>query len=194
MPNPTGRGLFAQRFIEENPLVPAEEEGRLNDPVLRENFVERVFCYHRWRRLNQTRTSRKALIDFHAQHKFLLLAHSRSHYQELGRLVAESKKYSPRELMANYGTLFMEALKFKATVRKHVNVLQHLAGYFKKQISKEERQELVGVIQDYHQGFTPLIVPLTLIMHYVRLHQVSYLIDQVYLSPHPKELMLRNHV
>ena len=88
----------------------------------------------------------------------------------------------------------MEALKTKATARKHVNVLQHLAGYFKKHLSSQERQELVEVIQDYHQGFTPLIVPLTLIVHYVKLHQINYLRDQVYLTPHPKELMLRNHV
>lgn len=194
IPNPTGRGLFAQRFIEKNPLVPVEEEGRLNDPVLRENFVERVFCYQRWRMVNQPRMSRRALVEFHTQHKFLLLAHSQTHYQKLGRLVADSKKYSPGELMVEYGTLFMEALKTKATARKHVNVLQHLAGYFKKHLASRERQELVQVIQDYYQGFTPLIVPLTLIVHYVKLHQITYLLDQVYLTPHPKELMLRNHV
>jgi len=194
MPNTKGRGLFAATFIDRNPLVPVEEEGRLNDPALRENFVERVFCYHRWRMLTQSRLSRRALIAFHAQHKFLLLAHSQSHYQKLGRLVADSKQYAPREVMSEYGTLFMEALKIKATTRKHVNVLQHLAGYFKKQLVSLERQELVQVIQDYHNGFTPLIVPLTLIMHYVRLHQIKYLLDQVYLNPHPKELMLRNHV
>ncbi|MDA0739343.1 MAG: DUF523 and DUF1722 domain-containing protein [Nitrospirae bacterium] len=194
MPNPHGRGLFAQRFIENNPLIPVEEDGRLNDPILRENFVERVFCYQRWRLLNQTRVSRRALIDFHTRHKFLLLAHGRTHYQKLGQLVANSKKYSPSELMAEYGTLFMEALKVKVTTRKHVDVLQHLAGFLKKELSREERQELVEVIEDYHRGLTPLIVPLTLIVHYVRIHQISYLLDQVYLTPHPKELMLRNHV
>jgi uncharacterized protein YbgA (DUF1722 family)/uncharacterized protein YbbK (DUF523 family) len=194
MPNPHGRGLFAQRYIECNPLIPVEEDGRLNDPVLRENFVERVFCYQRWRLLNHARVSRRALVEFHTKHKFLLLAHGRTHYQKLGRLVAESKKYSPSELMTQYGTMFMEALKTKTTTRKHVDVLQHLAGFLKKQLSRDERQELVEVIEDYHRGLTPLIVPLTLIVHYVRIHQVSYLLDQVYLTPHPKELMLRNHV
>lgn len=194
MPNPHGRGLFAQRYIENNPLIPVEEDGRLNDPVLRENFVERVFCYQRWRLLNHTRVSRRGLVEFHTKHKFLLLAHGRTHYQKLGCLVADSKKYSPSDLMTEYGTLFMEALKTKATTRKHVDVLQHLAGFLKKQLSREERQELVEVIEDYHRGLTPLIVPLTLIVHYVRIHQVRYLLDQVYLTPHPKELMLRNHV
>jgi len=194
MPNRQGRGLFAHTYIERNPLVPIEEDGRLNDPVLRENFVERVFCFHRWRRLNQSRASRRALIEFHTQHKFLLLAHSRPHYQKLGRLVADSKHSAPRELMAEYGTLFMEALQTKATTRKHVNVLQHLAGYVSKHLQRAERQALVEVIQDYHRGLTPLIVPLTLMTHYVRLHQINYLLDQIYLRPHPKELMLRNHV
>ena len=194
MPNRKGNGLFARQFIDKNPLVPVEEEGRLNDPTIRENFVVRVFCFHRWRVLNQQKMSRRALIQFHAQHKFLLLAHSRSHYQKLGRLVANSKQYSPTELTFEYGTLFMDAFKTKATVRKHVNVLQHLSGYFKKHLSSPERHELSMVIQDYHRGLTPLIVPMTLILHYVRLYQVDYLLDQVYLNPHPKELMLRNHV
>lgn len=194
MPNRKGVGLFAQAFMDEFPLIPVEEEGRLNDPGLRENFIERVFCYHRWRMLTQSRVSHRALVEFHTQHKFLLLAHSRPHYQKLGRLVADSKTYALTDLVWEYGTLFMDALKNKATVRKHVNVLQHLTGYFKKHLSGQQRHELVEVIQDYHHGLTPLIVPLTLIVHYVRLHQISYLLDQVYLNPHPKELMLRNHV
>lgn len=194
MPHRKGVGLFAQAFMDQFPLIPVEDEGRLNDPALRENFVERVFCYHRWKMMNQSRMSRGALAEFHKQHKFLLLAHSRPHYQKLGRLVADSKTYALTDLLWEYGTLFMDALKNKATVRKHVNVLQHLTGYFKKHLSGQQRQELVEVIQDYHHGLTPLIVPLTLIVHYVRLHQISYLLDQVYLNPHPKELMLRNHV
>lgn len=194
MPNRMGRGIFAKWFIERNPLIPVEEDGRLNDPVLRENFVERVFCYHRWRLLTQSRVSRRALVEFHTQHKFLLLSHGRPHYQKLGQLVADSKQYSPTELVKTYGPLFMEALQIKATTRKHVDVLQHLAGFLKKHLSPDERQEVVGVIEDYHRGLTPLIVPLTLIVHYVRLHQIKYLLDQVYLTPHPRELMLRNHV
>ena len=112
----------------------------------------------------------------------------------MGRLVADSKSHTSHALMTQYGTLFMEALTTKTTARKHVNVLQHLAGHFKKQLGSRERQELTEVIQDYHHGLTPLIVPLTLITHYVRLFQIPYLLDQVYLNPHPKELMLRNHV
>jgi uncharacterized protein YbgA (DUF1722 family) len=134
------------------------------------------------------------IVDFHTRHKYLLLTHSRSHYHELGQLVAKAGQYTPSGLVNCYGTVFMDALKTKATVRKHVNVLQHLAGHFKKQLSKIERAELQETIQDYHRYLTPLTVPLTLIKHYVRILAVPYLNDQVYLNPHPKELMLRNHV
>ena len=127
-------------------------------------------------------------------HKYLLLAHSPQLYQLLGRLVGEAKAYRPKELAARYGELFMKALAAKATVRKHVNVLQHMLGYFKDALTSREKTELLDVIGDYHQGLTPLVVPLTLIKHYVKRFDVPYIRDQVYLNPHPKELMLRNHV
>jgi len=194
-PGRQGTGIFSSAIQEAFPLLPVEEEGRLNDAPIRENFIVRIFCYRRWKtQVQQQRITRGIIVDFHARHKYLLLTHSRPHYHELGQLVAKAGDYTPSDLATRYGALFMEALKTKATVRKHVNVLQHLAGHFSKQLSTIERAELQETIQDYHQYFTPLAVPLTLIKHYVRILAVPYLMDQVYLNPHPKELMLRNHV
>lgn len=194
MPGRKGIGLFARAYVERFPLIPVEEEGRLCDPLLRENFIERVFCYRRWRDLLESGVTRHAVVQFHTVHKYLLLAHSAQHYQRLGRLVAQVNEYRPKDLVLRYGELFMQALAMRATVRKHVNVLQHILGYFKERLDEAEKAELVGVIADYHQGLTPLIVPLTLIKHYVQIFDVAYIRDQVYLNPHPKELMLRNHV
>ncbi len=194
IPNRNGVGLFARAFIEQFPLIPVEEEGRLCEPTLRENFIERVFCYRRWQDLVQSGVTRRALVQFHTIHKYLLLAHSPQQYEVLGRLVGQAERHRPKEFAHRYGELFMKALAVKATVRKHVNVLQHILGYFKERLGTREKAELLVVIGDYHQGLTPLIVPLTLIKHYVQTYEVDYIRDQVYLNPHPKELMLRNHV
>lgn len=194
MPSHNGAGLFARAFVEQFPLIPVEEEGRLCDAPLRENFIERVFCYRRYQDLLENGATRQAVVRFHTIHKYLLLAHSTQHYQQLGRLVGQAERYRPKELALKYGELFMKALAVKATVRKHVNVLQHILGYFKTQMGASQKAELLGVIGDYHRGLTPLIVPLTLIKHYVQLFDVGYIREQVYLNPHPKELMLRNHV
>ena len=194
MPSRNGVGVFARAFIEQFPLIPVEEEGRLCDPPLRENFIERVFCYRRFQDLVQNGITRQAVVRFHTIHKYLLLSHSQQHYQGLGRLVGQAEHHRPKELALRYGELFMKALAVKATVRKHVNVLQHILGYFKDRLGDQEKAELLGVIGDYHRGLTPLIVPLTLIKHYVQVFDVGYIRDQVYLNPHPKELMLRNHV
>lgn len=194
MPSHSGAGIFAKAFKEKFPLIPIEEEGRLCDPSLRENFIERVFCYSRFQDLVRNGISRQALVRFHTIHKYLLLAHSQQHYEVMGRLVGQAERYRPKELTVKYGELLMKTLAVKATGRKHVNVLHHLVGYFKSQLKTHEKAELLGVIDDYHRGLTPLIVPLTLIKHYVQVFDVSYIRDQVYLNPHPKELMLRNHV
>ena len=191
----TGKGLFADAFQHMFPLTPIEEEGRLQDQGLRENFIERVFGYHRWQsHILNTRLTRGRLVAFHTAHKYLLLAHSQRHYRELGRFVANAKQLSTRQLADAYGPVFMEALAVKTTVRKHMNVLQHVAGHFKGAVSSRTRGELHEVIADYQKGFVPLSVPITLIRHYVRVLDMPYLRDQVYLAPHPKELMLRNHV
>ena len=194
MPSRNGVGLFARAFIEQFPLIPVEEEGRLYDSTLRENFIERVFCYRRWQDLVQSGATRQALVQFHTIHKYLLLAHHPQQCEVLGRLVGQAHQHRQKELAHQYGELFMKVLAVKATVRKHVNVLQHILGYFKERLGAHEKAELLGVIGDYHHGLTPLIVPLTLIKHYVQIFDVSYIRNQVYLNPHPKELMLRNHV
>ena len=194
VPSRNGVGVFARAFIEQFPLMPVEEEGRLCDAPLRENFIERVFCYHRYQDLLQNGVTSQAVVRFHTIHKYLLMAHSHQYYRILGWLVGQSERYSPRELAHRYGVLFMKALVVKATVRKHVNVLQRIAGYFKNRLCAQEKAGLLGVIGDYHRGLTPLIVPVTLIKHYVQIFDIGYIRDQVYLNPHPKELMLRNHV
>ncbi len=194
MPSRNGVGLFAQAFLERFPSVPVEEEGRLCDPVLRDNFIERVFCYHRWRELARGPVTRNDIVRFHTAHKYLLLAHSREQYQQLGRLVAKADRYRPKDLLERYGVLFMDALAVTATRRKHVNVLQHLIGHMKERLTKMERGELDDVMEDYREGLVPLVVPLTLVKHHAVRHGITYLRDQVYLNPHPKELKLRNHV
>ncbi len=193
-PGRKGAGLFARAFIEQFPLIPVEEEGRLRDPTLRENFIERVFCYHRWQDLVQNGITWQGLTRFHMIHKYLLLSHHPQQCEALGRLIGQARRPRSKELAHQYGELFMKTLAVSATVRKHVNVLQHILGYFKERLSVHEKAKLLHVIGDYHHGLTPLIVPLTLIKHYVQIFDVRYILDQVYLNPHPKELMLRNHV
>jgi uncharacterized protein YbgA (DUF1722 family)/uncharacterized protein YbbK (DUF523 family) len=189
-----GVGLFARVLMEKMPNLPIEEEGRLNDFKLRENFIVRIFCHYRWQRLREKPFRLAKLITFHAQHKFLLLAHHEKNYREMGKLVAKGKSQAPKDLLARYEALYFSALRQPAPRRKHANVLQHLAGYFKKQLDEKDKQELHATIADYQRGLLPLIVPLTLIKHYVNKFDVRYLHDQVYLNPHPKELMLLNHV
>jgi len=194
MPQRKGVGIFARVFMERFPLVPVEDEGRLHDPKLRENFVESIFALERWRNLLKEPPTRGNLVAFHTEHKLLLLSHSPKHSQLMGKLVAEAKQVPPAELYRQYETLFVAALGVKTTVKKHGNVLQHMMGYFKKELSADEKQELLEVLNDYHEGLTPLIVPITLLKHYVRKQDQSYLKGQVYLNPHPLELKLRNHV
>jgi uncharacterized protein YbgA (DUF1722 family)/uncharacterized protein YbbK (DUF523 family) len=193
MPSRRGRGLFAAAFMQALPLLPVEEEGRLHDPILRENFIERLFAYRRWRDLAATPT-RGALVAFHTAHKFQILAHSPKDYAELGRLVGEQKGRRPAAVVAEYGEGFMRALAVHATPAKQVNVLQHLAGFCREHIDAADRKELAGVIDDYRRHLVPLVVPLTLLRHHVERHGVAYVCGQTYLEPHPKELMLRNHV
>ncbi len=193
-PTRGGRGLFAQALMSANPNLPVEEEGRLMDPQLRENFIERVFAYRSLREFfgNWRRTG--DLIAFHAARKFQLLAHSPKAYEVLGALVAGAKGAARADLSRTYQEQFMAALRRPATTARHTNVLQHMAGYFKHTLDPASRQELQSVIADYRAGLVPLIVPITLIRHHVRRLDVAYLKAQVYLEPHPKELMLRNHV
>jgi uncharacterized protein YbgA (DUF1722 family)/uncharacterized protein YbbK (DUF523 family) len=188
-----GAGLFTAAFMQRFPLVPVEEEGRLHDPWLRESFVERIFCRRRWLDLVSAGKQRGRLVEFHADHKYLLLTHGRAGYTQLGRLVAAAKDYRNEDLYAAYEKEFMAALAQRATIKKVTDVLQHMLGFFKKQLTSDEKAEMLETIAAYWSSQVPLIVPLTLIKHYVRKYQVSYLARQVFLSPFPAELMLRNH-
>jgi uncharacterized protein YbgA (DUF1722 family)/uncharacterized protein YbbK (DUF523 family) len=190
----TGRGLFAEALVDEFPHLPIEEEGRLNDPALRENFVERVFAYQRLRALFTGRWTTHGLVVFHSRHKLQLLSHSRQGYSELGRLVADVVKYSRRDLAATYQRVFMATLARLATPGRHSDVLMHAVGHFKRLIQPGDRDELLAAIEDHRRGIVPLVVPITLLRHHVRRHDLGYLKDQTYLDPHPKELALRNHV
>jgi uncharacterized protein YbgA (DUF1722 family) len=194
VPAKDGRGLFAQALLERLPHLPVEEEGRLGDALIRDSFVERVFAYRRLRSFLASRFTLGGLVAFHTAHKLQLMAHSPKAYAELGRLVAEAKALPRAELRQRYEQGFMDAMRVLATARRHVNVLEHMLGYFKKRLPDEDRLELLSVIADYHKGLVPLIVPLTLLRHHVRRESVEYLQGQVYLDPHPRELMLRNHV
>ena len=189
-----GRGVYAQELLARFPNLPIEEEGRLHNPDLRENWVTRVFAYHRLRSLWKNHWTIGDLVRFHTAHKFLMLAHAPKIYSELGSLVAAAKTYSRDELRRVYETQLMSGLSKVADRATNTNVLQHILGFFKKDLDAAARQELLDHIVDYQRGFVPLVVPLTLIAHYVRLLNVEYLRNQVFLNPHPKELALRNHV
>jgi len=194
MPGRLGRGLFAGALMDGLPLLPVEEEGRLSDPRLRENFITRVFAYRRLQALRESGGRPRDVVAFHTAHKFLLLAHSPRHYATLGRLVAGQPAGARASWLEAYAEQLMAALRVLATTKKHVNVLQHLMGFFKDQLAPGEKRELLGLIEDYARGLVPLVVPITLVNHYVARFDLAYIHDQVYLRPHPKELMLRNHV
>lgn len=190
----TGVGLFARAFMERFPLLPVEDEGRLHDAGLKENFIERIFVFKRWQDLVRQGLTLSRLIDFHSDHKLILMAHSPTALKELGALVASGKNKNLEDLARQYLKTMMGDLKLIATVRKNTNVLEHVMGYFKKQLSNDEKAELKTLINHYHKGLIPLIVPVTLLNHYVRKYREPYLARQFYLNPHPLELMLRNHV
>jgi uncharacterized protein YbgA (DUF1722 family)/uncharacterized protein YbbK (DUF523 family) len=194
VPSRSGQGVFAEALCAAFPHLPIEEEGRLNDPALRENFLERVFAYRRLEDFFAAKWKVDGLVGFHTREKILIMAHDPASRQILGRLVAEAKANGSRQTASEYQAAFMQALEKKATPGRNANALNHMASYIKKQISSVERQELAALIEDYRRRLTPLIVPLTLIRHFVRLYGISYLAGQTYLEPHPKELMLRNHV
>ncbi len=193
-PSTQGVGIYAREIMARQPLLPVEEEGRLGDPLLRENFIARVFAYRRWQDLLASGFSVGKLVEFHARHKYVLMAHGSVYYRALGRLVAEAKSQRPGALCERYGAEFMAALRRPATRKRHANVLLHLMGYLKKHIDGGDKAELVEVIESYRLGRVPLIVPITLLKHYFRRFPDDYIAKQVYLNPHPAELMLRNGI
>ena len=192
VPSQRGVGVFGGDFMKRFPLTPVIDDGRLHNPQLRENFIEGVFVFHRWQGLHGSQ-SINDLVEFHTRHKLLMLAHSPRHYSSLGQLVAGTKRIKREDLFFRYIQGFMEGMRFLATPKKNANVLMHIAGYFKKLITADEKQELLEVIENYRRCLIPLIVPITLVKHYVRKYNIAYLQEQHYLNPHPLELMLRNH-
>jgi uncharacterized protein YbgA (DUF1722 family)/uncharacterized protein YbbK (DUF523 family) len=195
VPSRKGQGLFARALLERLPLLPVEEEGRLHDPRLRESFVERVFAHHRWRTQAAGSTRPRDLVLFHTANKMTLMAHSPRALRELGRLVAAPPGKGFAQLRDTYGSLFMETLKTLATPRKHANVLQHLLGFLKKHLDRDDKAEMLDLIERYRLGLVPLIVPITLLLHHARRHPVpDWFHVQTYLNPYPAELMLRNAV
>jgi len=189
-----GRGIFAAELLRQYPNLPVEEEGRLHDPALRENFFERVFAYRRLRSLFSSRWNVGALVQWHTAQKLALMAHSPVRYRELGRLVAEAREIPRAELGRRYEDEFMTAVRTRATRARHTNALMHAMGHFKRRIDEASRDELLAVLEDYRRGLVPRIVPLTLVRHHARRLEVDYLLGQTYLNPHPKELALLNHV
>ena len=192
MPRNIGTGIFARTFTRHFPLLPVEEDGRLNDGRLRENFIESVFVFKHFRDLLQASPSRGALVDFHTRHKLLLLAHSQEHYRQMGRFIANMPE-PVEEAYRQYGGLLAETLRVRTTAKKHCNVLLHILGYFKNELSSDEKQEVLEMIEAYRLADVPLIVPITLLNHYVRKFDQPYLRDQYYLHPHPLDLRLRSH-
>lgn len=194
VPKAMGSGLFAKAFMQRFPRIPVEDEGRLHDPELREKFIENIFALRRWRVCLAQGRRMAALMPFHSREKLLLLAHSPNHYRQLGKLVGEGKGRPLCALYDEYERLFVEALRLKTTRAKNVNVLQHIMGYFKKDLSSMEKQEMLEIIGQYRLEYVPLIVPITLLNHYVRKYEKMYLAEQTYLNPHPIALQLRNNV
>lgn len=190
----SGRGLYAAAFMAARPLLPVEEEGRLNDPVLRESFVERIYAYRRWQELLAAGASAERVVDFHTRHKLVLMAHGPERLRELGRLVATAGERDPDSLAREYGQRFMAALSYRATRRRHTDVLFHLMGYLKRSLEAGDKAELVELIHDYRRGLVPLIVPVTLLRHHFRRHPNPYVERQVYLSWQPAGLSLWNHI
>ena len=192
IPERIGVGLYAERLMRNFPNLPVEEEGRLEDPVLRENFIQRVYIYSRWQNLMEQAISMKSLTLFHAQHKYIYMSHDQSMARQLGSWLAESHKTDLDTLTTQYPLKMMTLLKHRATRKNHVNTLQHIQGYLKNHLDAGDKQELTTNIKQYREGLLPLIVPITLLRHHFRRYPNNYISNSYYMQPHPAELMLLN--
>lgn len=185
----SGVGIFTRHLIEHYPHLPVEEDGRLNDMLIRENFFTRVFAHHDWQSMLSTPLSKRKLTDFHARYKYLIMSHNTTSYKKLGRIVGNIDDVEKTAEI--YFSEFMQALTKKATKKTHTNTLQHIQGYFKKHLTSEQKAELSESIMKFHDGVVPLLVPITLINHYLKEYPIPYIEQQVYLNPHPELLKLR---
>ena len=187
-----GVGLYTAELMKQMPWLPVEEDGRLNDNAIRENFIERVFALNELNKLQESGLTRAKLIGFHSRYKYTLLAHSQPQYRKIGRFVASIAEWdSLQEYFFEYRNQFMALLSSKATRANHTNVLMHIQGYFKKQLTAKQRQELTQLIDLYRQGIQPLLAPITLLKHYLAEHPDQYLLQQSYFNPYPEALRLR---
>lgn len=194
MPQRHRRGVWAAALMGHFSLLPVEEEGRLHDMPIRENFIERVFAYDRWCAFAESGPRPRDLVAFHMRHKLTLLSHSDTLYRKLGQMVSRAGMALKEDILVEYGWTFMQALRLRATPRKHANVLYHLMGYLKKDMDSGDKAELVACIEEYRRGLVPLIVPITLLQHHFRHRPNPWVTSQIYMNPYPAELMLRNHV
>lgn len=187
-----GVGIFTRELMKQMPWLPVEEDGRLHDPVLRENFVERIYTLHEFNQLWRSGLTRGKLIAFHSRYKLTLLAHSQPAYREIGRFVAAIEQWSSLEAFAfEYRQRLMDLLKHKATRGNHTNVMMHVQGYFRPQLNAKQREELTSLIDHYRQGLQPLLAPMTLLKHYMSEYPDPYLTQQRYFEPYPEALRLR---
>ena len=194
IPAKNGVGIFARAFTKRFPLLPVEEEGRLHDSGIRDRFIDHLAVYSRWREYVKTDGSVKGLQDFHARHKYMIMAHSPKDVALLGRIAAGAAGRKQEQVQAEYLQCLDSALKRQATIRKNTNVLQHIAGYFKNELEAFEKAELQQSIEEYHQGYFPLLATLVLLRHFARKYDKTYLLEQYYLNPSPMELYLKYHV
>ena len=194
MPGRTGVGFFSREVFARFPGLPIEEEGRLRDWPLRERFIEALFSHNRWRVLIRRGLSRRDLVAFHEAHKMLVMVHDERIARELGRVVASFGQAPDETVYERYAELFPRAFLQRATRARHVNVLEHLFGHLKRAIGPVEKSQIRLAIDDFREGRVPLVVPISLLRFLVMVHEVDYVRGQLYLEPHPKEMMLRNHV
>lgn len=193
-PPKMGKGIFFNTFCEQYPLIPVLDEGRLNDPMLRENLIERIYLFSRWQGMVSSGVTAKKLVDFHTRHKLALMAHNVSAYKRLGQLIAQLDKKFIKPQAENYIHELMQAFKLMASNKKVSNVLYHCLGYLKKDITAKDKHELTNQIEQYRQGKLPVIVPITLLKHHFMHYPNDYMAQQTFLNPYPDELMLRNRI
>lgn len=187
-------GLFASMCLEHYPLLPMEEEGRLQDPWLRENFIMQLFAYDRYEQLKASQPNIADLVRFHSVHKFMLQSKDEKLYRELGNIVANRDNLPFETLLSRYELGFKTAISRKSSIKKTRNVLEHLAGFFKNDLTKSEKTVLHTQIDDFSDKIIPLIVPLSTIALYAHKYDTTYLLEQIFLNPYPKTLALRSHI
>jgi uncharacterized protein YbgA (DUF1722 family) len=194
MPERSGTGLIARDIIKAHPLLPVEEEGRLNDADLRDNFITRVYVYARWKALVASGLGKSGLLEFHTDHKYLLMSHGTVEYKQLGQLFSDLTRASLADIADSYIARLMQTLSKPATRKCHTNVLQHLLGYLKRDLDSAHRTDLDKTIHAYRRGEFPLVVPIRLLQHHFSVHPHPHIKEQVYLNQHPQALLLRNNL